>query len=325
MRRASIPLGTVCLLAIGIPGCMQDAVGPAPAVNTSRATITTPVADPAIAYGFQAGKGSKVGRFLGVMNADGSNQTSLVASDATPHPAWSPDGHSIAYHSDAYGISRIDVSIVGGKPTASAPVALPITHQSFDIAWSPDPLNDRIAYSWSAPVVGDPGGLVLAPSKPVDPYVETEVYRTPTNQRMVWIAWNPQATKIAFLQRSVSSAVDSLFIVDVTTAPATTTFVRSFQRGVFGLSWSRTAPDRLALAIPSAASKSGYQPSILDLTTGQLSNVPSGPGAKWSPDDSRLVFYTTNNSGSTISVVTLSTGATINLASGVNPEWRRNP
>jgi len=297
-----------------------------PDSGRSTAAITGAPADPAIAYGLQTGSGFRVSYSVGVMNADGSNQTSLVASNYAPHPAWSPDGHSIAYHPDAYGISRIDVSVVNGKPQASAPVVLPIGRESFDIAWSPDPLNDQIAYSEDGPV-GSALGLWLAPAKPVTPYVQTRVYQSPPNQRMIWVAWNPQATRIAFIQRSISSPVDSLFIVDLTASPApTSTFIRSFKRGVFGLSWSRTSPDRLALEYPTSTTSSGYQPSVLDLTTNTLSNVPSGGTAKWSPDDSRLVFVSTSRSGSnTIAVVTLSTGATVDLASGIEPEWRRNP
>ncbi|MFN2638081.1 MAG: hypothetical protein ABR585_13745 [Gemmatimonadaceae bacterium] len=325
MLRTSRYFGLAGLVGLGVLACTQDVVGPTRAIARSTAAITA-AANPAIAFGMQTGNPNKFNYSVGVMNADGSNQTSLVPSNYAPHPAWSPDGHSIAYHPDTYGISRIDVSVVNGKPQATAPVVLPISHEAFDIAWSPDPLNDQIAYSWSGPTVGDPGGITLAPSRPVTPFVETEIYRSPANQRMVWITWNPQGTRIAFLQRSVSAQVDSLFILDLTASPATATFKRTFQRGVFGLSWSRTLPDRLALAYPSSTTKSGYQPAFLDLTTNTLSTSPAGLGAKWSPDDSRLVFYSTANSGvSTVSVVTLSSGATVNLANGVNPEWRRNP
>jgi Tol biopolymer transport system component len=327
MRRPSGYFGPACFLGLGVVACSGDTVEPTAVVARSTAAITTASADPAIAYGAQTGSGFKVKYFVGVMNADGSNQTLLTPSSNAPHPAWSPDARSIAYHPDTYGISRIDVSLVNGKPQASAPVSLPISHPAFDIAWSPDPSNDQIAYSWSAPVVGDRSGLSLAPSKPVTPYVETLVYQTPLNQRMVWITWNPQATRIAFLQRSTGAPVDSLFILDLTTASSPTrTFVRAFQRGVFGLSWSRTPPDRLALQYPTNTSGSTSQPAVLDLATNTLSNVPSGGTAKWSPDDSRLVFVTMANSGlNTIGVVTLSTGARTNLADGVEPEWRRNP
>jgi Tol biopolymer transport system component len=283
-----------------------------------------PPADPAIAYGYQNGTGFNVTYGLGVMNADGSNQTDIAASSTAPHPAWSPDGHSIAYHATYYGISRVDVSAVTGVPKASATVTLPITHLAFDIAWSPDASNPQIAYSEDQSNIGAPAGLYLAPATPVSPYTETLVYLGAPGNRMIWIAWNPQATRIAFIQRSINAAVDSLFVVDVATKSAT--FVRSFIRGVAGLSWSRTAPDRLALAVPLPNS-STFQPSILDLTTNALTNVPSGLFAKWSPDDSRLVYIASANSGvGPIYAVTLSTGAQVKLTTdGMEPEWRRNP
>jgi hypothetical protein len=282
-----------------------------------------PPADPAIAYGYRYTQGSIVTYGLGVMNADGTNQTAIAASTDAPQPAWSPDGLSIAYHATTYGISRVDVSVVNGVPQASAPVTLPITHESFDIAWSPDATNPQIAYSESPVNFGDLVGVYLAPATAVSPYPETQIYHGPPNNRMIWIAWDPQATRIALIQRSTAAAVDSLFVIDVGTKSAT--FVRSFIRGVAGLSWSRTTPDRLALAVPLP--NGAWQPSILDLTTNTLSNAPSGLTAKWSPDDSRLVYISSMTSGvGPIYTVTLSTGAKVNLgANGIEPEWRRNP
>jgi hypothetical protein len=282
-----------------------------------------PPADPAIAYGYRQGSGNNVTYGLAVMNADGTNQTAIAASSYAPHPAWSPEGHSIAYHALTYDISRVDVSVVNGVPQASTPVTLPITHLAFDIAWSPDATNSQIAYSESPVNLGDPVGVYLAPASPVSPYVETQIYQGTRDNRMIWIAWNPQATKIALIQRSTTAMVDTLFVIDVGTKTAT--FVREFKRGVMGLSWSRTAPDRLALSVPRP--DNSLQPSILDLTTNTLSNAPSGPSAKWSPDDSRLVYLSPTNSGtSPIYVVTLSTGAQVKLTTdGVEPEWRRNP
>jgi hypothetical protein len=282
-----------------------------------------PPADPAIAFGSVTTKGSTVTYGLGVMNSDGSNQTTITASTNPPHPTWSPDGRSILYHATTYEISRVDVSVVNGIPQASTPVTLPITHLAFDVAWSPDANNSQFAYSESPVNLGDPVGVYLAPTTPASPYVETQIYMGPRDNSMIWITWNPQATKIGLIQRSTTAMVDSLFVIDVATRSAT--FVREFKRGVLGLSWSRTAPDRLALSVPRPDNT--LQPSILDLTTNTLSNAPSGPSAKWSPDDSHLVYVSPQNSGvSPIYVVTLTTGAQVKLTSdGTEPEWRRNP
>jgi hypothetical protein len=320
------------VLVVGILACSRDVAGPGPTiVRASQNVLAPPPANPAIAYGSKTtiasgsknGKGSSVTYGLAVMNADGSNQTTIAASVQALHPSWSPDGHSIAYHATTYGISRVDVSVVNGVPRASAPVTLPITHESFAIAWSPDATNPQIAYSENLLNSGDVTGVYLAPASPVSPYTETQIYLGPVNNRMIWVAWNPQATRIALIQRSTSAAVDSLFVIDVGTKSAT--FVRSFVRGVAGLSWSRTAPDRLALAVPLP--NGAWQPSILDLTTNTLSNAPSGLFAKWSPDDSHLVYISSPNSGvGPIYTVTLSTGAKVTLAAnGIEPEWRRNP
>ena len=123
------------LSIVGIFACGREVAGPtAPTLRTNQPVPPPPPADPAIAYGSRTGKGFKVTYGLGVMNADGTNQTVIAAATDAPHPAWSPDGHSILYHTTTYGISRVDVSVVNGVPQASAPVTLPITHLAFDNA-----------------------------------------------------------------------------------------------------------------------------------------------------------------------------------------------
>ena len=292
-------------------------------IGTEMFTVKVPPPDPAIAYRTQVTQGLSETYFLAVMNADGTNQTTFGSASNAPHPAWSPDGRSIAYHVSTYDINRVDVSIVNGVPQATAPVSLPITHLAFDIAWSPDATNPQIAYSESPAVLNDPVGVYLIPASPVSPFTETRIYQGPANNRMIWIAWNPQATRIALIQRSTTAMVDTLFIIDV--ASKTASFVREFKRGVNGLSWSRTAPDRLALTYPNPDNTN--HPAILDLTTNTLSDASSGPGAKWSPDDSRLVFVSPTPSGTNpIYTVVLSTGVQTRLTTdGFEPEWRRNP
>ncbi|MFL5483633.1 MAG: hypothetical protein ACJ8AK_15730 [Gemmatimonadaceae bacterium] len=292
-------------------------------IGSELFTIKTPPADPAITYRTQIKQGLSQSYFLAVMNADGTNQTTFGASSDAPHPAWSPDGHSIAYHTTTYDISRVDVSIANGVPQASAPMSLPITHLAFDIAWAPDPSNPQIAYSESPVNLGDPVGVYLIPVSPVSPFTETRIYVGPRDNRMIWIAWNPQSTRIALIQRSTTAMVDSLLVIDV--ASRTAAFLREFKRGVSGLSWSRTSPDRLALAYPRPDNT--LQPAILDLKTNTLSNAPTGPGAKWSPDDSHLVFVSPTQSGTNpIYTVNLSTGIQQRLTTdGFEPEWRRNP
>jgi Tol biopolymer transport system component len=328
MQRTSKVFALVCSLPLAALACRQDLAGPAPSFSRSSQVATTTAANPAIAYGHQKGNDYA----LWVMNTDGTNQTRLVVSSYAPHPSWSADGHSIAYHATTNGINRIDVSVSNGTPQASPSVVLPITRSAFDIAWSPNALNSQIAYSENPINTGDQVGLWLAPAAPVTPYVESRVYVASPGNKVRWITWNAQATKIAFVQRSQDGKIDSLFVLDLTTSPApTATFRRAFPGGVAGVSWSRTLPDRLALAVPVATSTgccSGpFQPSFLDLTTNTLSNAPTGTSAVWSPDDSRIVFINSTTSGTgPISAVTLSTGATVTLAnSGVEPDWRRTP
>lgn len=321
------------VLVFALSACAPDVTGPVGGpdskgsgerVSADVLGAATPAADPAIAFGSHTGKPNHITYWVSVMNSDGSNQTTLVPGSNAPHPAWSPDGHSIAYHLSTYDIQRVDVSVVNGVPQASTPITLPITHNAFDIAWSPDAANPQIAYSESTPDVNAPGGIYLISTTPT-PFTEQRVYLGPAQNRLIWLAWNPQATKIAFIQRCNPVAVDSLFVLDLTTSTAT--FIRSFTRGVMTLSWSRTQPDRLALALSAPSNPSGFQPAILDLTTNTLTNDPSGPGAKWSPDDSYLVYYGSQPNGARpVYKVNLATGVQTQLASdGFEPEWRRNP
>jgi len=67
------------LLIVGTFACGRDVAGPTPGtLRANQPVPPPPPADPAIAYGSRTGKGFKVTYGLGVMNADGTNQTTIA-------------------------------------------------------------------------------------------------------------------------------------------------------------------------------------------------------------------------------------------------------
>src|SRR3954469_20411700 len=98
MRSASSNAFTTVLVLLA-SACARDVAAPIPTTGARSplevergsadvSALTTPVADPALAYGSQSGKPNHTSYGLYVMNSDGSNQTALVTTTSSvPHPS----------------------------------------------------------------------------------------------------------------------------------------------------------------------------------------------------------------------------------------------
>jgi len=94
--------------------------------------------------------------------------------------------------------------------------------------------------------------------------------------------------------------------------------------GIVGMAWSPSA-DRIAMTLVDA---DGYHLSILDVSSGQTTTLPSitgTPGApRWSPDGQRLVFDLNNNGRSDIQVLEIGASSPVKVstrATAFTPDW----
>jgi Tol biopolymer transport system component len=121
------------------------------------------------------------------MDSDGSNVIRLThAAGIDEQPAWSPDGHRIAFTSNRGGTAEIYVMDANGtnvvqltKGNQSAFSVLP--------AWSPD--GGRIAHSSNRD--GDVEIYVMNPDG-------SDVVQLTTGGGMTMPAWSPDGRRIAF-------------------------------------------------------------------------------------------------------------------------------
>ena len=279
---------------------------------------TVPPADPAIVYTTGTGHGPSSIPALGVMNADGSNQTVIFSSAAgAGSPSWAPFGdgtptnpYAVAFQSNCQ-IMRIDVAVVNGVPQGSNFQTLPSSFSTCpqNPAWSPR--GDSIAVSagspaslWLIPAGGGPGAR--------------SVYTPPAGSHVIWSAWSPDASRIAFIEQDESgpccSYPRSIKVIVVQTGAVTTVLpgITTFPRF---LDWARTK-DALVFSAEVPRSESIYSLNLNPLGTPTLI-VTGGAFPTWSPDDRKVAY-------GGISIVDLTTGVVTSLGGGGTwPDWRR--
>src|SRR6185437_2574067 len=102
------------LVSLISESCKKELAPGSPDISKSSSAVAKnqppppPSANPAIAYRYRSD--------LKVMNADGSNQTTIVSGGGPG--VWSPDGKRLLFQHPG-GLSLVDVSVVNGKPTGS--------------------------------------------------------------------------------------------------------------------------------------------------------------------------------------------------------------
>jgi hypothetical protein len=269
---------------------------------------------------------------LRVMNADGSNVTTLI-SIVSPNgmPSWSPSGDGSAtnpYHlafvdfGDGTCILKIiDVDTVGGTVHATNLRRLSTPNNACAPAWSP--LGNEFSYGGaqegSSPFEIGPSPLFVIASVGGTP---TALYTPPAGGYVAQSTWRSDASAIAFTEKANNAVAVKVF--NRTTEAVTTVVVPGMY--VRALSWARTS-DLLALCVERPLNK-----NIVRLETdtirlvrdvdgnfvggGSSGFVTDGCWPSWSPTDARLAV-------NGIKVVDLLTGSTQSLATGVGPDWRR--
>ena len=297
-------------------GCQGEALGPksdAADAGPRFANVGSAPASPAIAFGD--------GRILKVMNADGTNQTGLASTAFMPIPSWAPfgagtetDPYRIVFAQSLCQIARIDVVVVNGTVQGKNLTSLPTTSNACHPVWSP--LGGEIAFD-EASTDQPPSSLWVMPAQGG---IQTSLYDAPTGFRVVWPTWSRDGSRLAFVEQSEATNASAIRILDRTTA--TTTTVLQLAAGYFirGLDWARTK-DVLAYSVqPPTGGDVVYTLNVNPV--GTPTQIVSGTGPTWSPDDGKLAFRSPT-AGKIVSI-DLATKKTTTLAvGGAWPDWRR--
>jgi Tol biopolymer transport system component len=297
-----------------------------------------PPADPEIAYVDCYYKGGRNRCDLHVMNADGSNDVTILKEAARglqfeylwgTGVSWSPDpwpNGRIAYNAAVDG--EYALRVVDEDGSNSVPILLLPTGHSLGPAWAPTLApdgNEWIAYSYKTGVSNDYDLFLISPSG------GTPVNLTQTEgQHERHPAWSPQADRIAFILE------DDVYVLTLGADGSVSSPVNVPIRDALGgvairkVDWCRTCAsgDRLAVvAQPNPDLPVDLWLFDVDLGTapptlagGVLLATDHG-SPSWSPDDSHLAC---GGSGKIWSL-DAATGTEQQLARpGGGPDWRRH-
>jgi Tol biopolymer transport system component len=312
LRLAAWPCFAVIACVLLVAGC-QDGSGPGlitspegkPAYEGAKPPPPPPPpADPAIAFTTQGRERSKSYSYLKVMNADGTNVTTILRSEYIQSGAingpisWAPGGGSIAFVRSVSGLWLIDVTVVNGVPTGSnTRLLVPRTSGSiFNPAWSP--LGDRIAFTRSSRNIE---AVPVTGGEPV------QLYASPGTVGR--LAWSPDARKIAFRE---SGMIRVLNLDDGSVTAV-------LEQDGNNVSWGRMH-DVLAFDRFDAE---GYlrETCTMQLPDGTPTFICAGNLPDWSPDDQYIVFHLDVS----LFKVEVATGIITWLTGGeaTYPAWRR--
>jgi Tol biopolymer transport system component len=296
-----------------------------------------PAPDPAIAFV----RGGAAGDIV-VMNADGSNETLVIAGDEHRFPTWSPDGNSLVFWSDVqgFGIYVVDLDGTGLRKVAtvntgisSRPVWSPVPHSdgNYKIAFCDRPIVDgAIQDNFDVFLVNPDGsGRVNLTNSP--------------NNFEAFPSWSPDADQMAVWRvRSTSEGTHDLIVLNIgadlsVVSRRNLTDAADVPGGLLNdinIHYPMWANNSNRIAV--AANNSSSDIWIFDLAdeavpvrvtnTGSLNE--SAP--TWSPDDSALALSVSARKGRDqgIYVLHLSSGVEERIRSGAGgfgfAAWRRN-
>ncbi|MFH2101843.1 MAG: NBR1-Ig-like domain-containing protein [Chloroflexota bacterium] len=310
---------------------------PTPAPSTPSAEPSTPTPTPAlpptpagqIAYGSDRGGNWQIV----LMNADGSDETSLTAAYGEySRPAWSPDGSRLAVRfeisMDGGGIGVMNVSQENGQLVGSQPVELVHTFADGP-RWSPD--GSRLVYvaapgssGWRAYTVDTAGSAPLL--VPGIPEHATDVDWSPDGNRLVYAVYTNSSDQIRDLY---IINIDGTGLTQLTNTP-------DIQEN--GPSWSPDGQQIIFSAVERVDNRFGTSDIYrINLDGTGLTRVTSDPAGEfdpsWSPDGTMIAFvsnrfdfgdgnyeiYTINLDGSG------ETRLTYNRSTDRWPTWRETP
>jgi hypothetical protein len=287
---------------------------------------------------------------LVVMNADGSNQMTIVSQQLVEndYPAWSPDGTQLAFSRFDRKANQSAIYVVNKDGSGLRKVINCNSTASYKISWSPVPLGDgnyKIAFSDRARL---PGGT-LAPQSDIfivnlDGSGLTQL--TNTQDVKEWeVCWSPMADRIAVRAYNyvINNGVGNLPVYAVSYDAATGFTAKvlidlmavpgSPLKGDFSdAAWANTQ-DKIAVSAPLTPGAGYYKIWVIDLEDAanpvDLTPTPNTFSWRpsWSPEDSQIVYL---SSGDGVWVINSADGsgatqiaAPTNTFSYWSLDWRR--
>jgi len=220
-----------------------------------------------------------------IMNADGSAKYPLTTTpDQEWSPAWSPDGEWILYevHRTLNESNLAVIPAIGGTP-----ILLTHTpHPDHEAIWSPDGTQIAFRRSFSdgewdlylLTLPDDLSGEIPAPTVLTDEPGQEE---SPV--------WSHDGERIAFVSQNSAGNADIYIMNADGSSPVQIT--DSIERE-FGLMWSSDGTQLLYTVYYLGQQK--WSSAINSLDGSPPREIPTGQGAAWSPDGTRIAYVDSN-------------------------------
>ncbi len=346
--RGAMPIAALlaCSITVIMIGCSHDSVSP---VGTSAEPLARVTSSPHPAFVFKSTNITKGRGYyaLAVSDSDGTNHFVVYTCPTTTvesrFPTWSPDGASVSfvegpyptnnwYNSSKWGdcsIKAIDLSVTrgtvsGGNTRTICSYALADSVKIIVQAWCPAAGVNKIAFlaiephSYSIYTVASNGGT------------PTKIYSVDTTSRILSpgpytcpdLTWSNDGTKLAFVERSPESTPAADRIAMIRVIDLSGNIVATLDSGAHilgGAQWSHAGEDVISYHGTTqllSTTNTDYNVYTIGTTSGATPTlVKSAAGAaRWSPDNSELIYTDYATSTGAVAKIDLATGATTSLS-----------